>query len=109
MIRSVRITWTRRVVTGTGTGYKVARATVMPRRVSVSAMTVTTLLNQQYEHVQSVPATVWTVNHGLGHDPHVTVIDSGGNTVGGKVEYNTNKMSLTITFAVPFGGRAICT
>ena len=32
-----------------------------------------------YTHLQSLPNTVWTINHNLGMRPAVTILDTGGN------------------------------
>lgn len=52
---------------------------------------------------QSVPDTTWTVPHGLGKRPSVTVFDSAGTQVEGDVEH-TDTNTLTIEFAYPFSG-----
>jgi hypothetical protein len=36
---------------------------------------------------QATPAAVWTIVHGLGRYPSVTVVDSAGTVCGGAVEY----------------------
>ena len=61
----------------------------------------------KYAHIQPVPATVWTVVHGLNKRPAVTVTDSAGTVVSGTVQYD-NDNELTITFAAAFSGRADC-
>ena len=59
----------------------------------------------QYIHTQSVSSSTWTITHGLGFFPAVSVIDSGGNTVIGDVSYiSVNQVS--ITFSAAFGGKA---
>lgn len=58
-----------------------------------------------YEHIQSIPAAVWTVEHSLGRMPSVTVLTSAGDVVYGHVNHSdTNE--LTITFSAAFAGRA---
>lgn len=57
------------------------------------------------EHRQDVPSAVWTIAHGLGSIPAVTVVDSALNEVTGSVQH-TDTNNLTITFAFPFSGRA---
>lgn len=56
-------------------------------------------------HVQGTPEAVWTINHGLGKKPSVSVADSADNVVHGDVKY-INNATLTITFSAPFSGRA---
>jgi hypothetical protein len=58
-----------------------------------------------YLHQQLVPAATWTIDHGLGKEPSVTVIDSGGSVVIGDVSYPTLNRVVLI-FSAPFGGRA---
>jgi hypothetical protein len=59
----------------------------------------------EFVYDQSTPATVWTVNHGLGLNPAVVIVDSGGTQVYGTVEYITSNQ-LVITFSSAFGGKA---
>lgn len=61
-----------------------------------------------YLHTQNTPVTVWTINHGLGFKPNVTVIDSAGTSVEGQVIY-VDDNSLQVAFAVAFGGTATLT
>lgn len=58
-----------------------------------------------YVYNQGSPATTWTITHNLGQYPSVTVVDSGGTTVGGSVNY-LNSNTLEVTFTVAFGGKA---
>lgn len=60
-----------------------------------------------YRHVQLVAASTWTVVHNLGYKPAgIVVIDSAGTTIeGGAVTY-VDDTTLTLTFAVAFGGEA---
>lgn len=58
-----------------------------------------------YVHNQGVPSASWTVTHGLGFYPNVTVQDSTGRTVEGDITY-TNDNSLVLTFSGAFSGVA---
>lgn len=60
-----------------------------------------------YVHVQTSASTLWTVNHGLGVRPSVTVVDSGGNVVIGDVKHLSN-LVLEIRFRAGFSGEAVC-
>lgn len=60
---------------------------------------------RSYTHVQGTASTTWYVEHEMGRYPSVTVVDSAGTMVIGDVSYN-NENSLTITFSVPFSGKA---
>lgn len=66
--------------------------------------------SQAYRHIQSVPDSVWTINHGLGFYPNVTIVDSTGREVEGEVGW-VNQNSLTVSFfgsngPVSFAGEA---
>lgn len=58
-----------------------------------------------YEHEQVVPQSVWSVGHGLGGFPNVTVVDSTGRVVIGDVEYIDDN-SLQLIFSAAFSGKA---
>lgn len=58
-----------------------------------------------YTHEQITPAALWTITHGLGFYPNVTVVDSAGSGVEGEVVY-LDMNSLTVTFTSAFGGFA---
>lgn len=58
-----------------------------------------------YEHLQSVASTTWTINHNLGKNPSVTVIDSGGSYIVTDIAY-TNSNTLVLTFSAALGGTA---
>lgn len=58
-----------------------------------------------YVHNQGVAATEWTINHGLGFVPNVTVVDSGGSVVEGSYNY-PNSNTVVLTFSNPFSGKA---
>ncbi|MFZ9242226.1 MAG: hypothetical protein ACO295_03360 [Sediminibacterium sp.] len=59
-----------------------------------------------YVHVQNVAETVWVINHGLQFIPSITVIDSGGSVVEGSYSYSSDGNTVTLTFSVPFSGKA---
>lgn len=58
-----------------------------------------------YVHTQLGAATLWVVNHNLGRYPSVTVVDSGGTTVIGDVEY-VDGNAIRLHFSYPFSGLA---
>lgn len=61
---------------------------------------------QPYEHIQTVAAAAWTVNHNLGRWPSaVTVVTAGGVEVTGDVMHVSTSQTV-IAFAQPFAGRA---
>jgi hypothetical protein len=57
--------------------------------------------------VQSIPSATWTINHGLGKYPSVTVIDSAGQFVEGNIQY-TSLNQVILTFSGAFSGEASC-
>ena len=58
-----------------------------------------------YTHDQMIPATIWTINHGMDRFPSATVVDSGGTVVIGEVSY-LSANQITITFSAAFAGKA---
>ncbi len=58
-----------------------------------------------FVHDQLAPSDVWVVNHDLGMKPNVTVQDSAGTTVFGRITY-TSEDQLVLTFSAAFAGRA---
>lgn len=58
-----------------------------------------------YRHVQSVPASEWTVSHNLGKRPAVSVVDSSGKRVFGGLVY-VDDNNVILTFSSPFSGEA---
>lgn len=67
---------------------------------------ISNLVNDAYFSVaQSTPSATWTINHGLGKRPSVTVVDSANTVVEGEVEYIDNN-NLIIKFQGGFTGTA---
>ena len=58
-----------------------------------------------YVHIQSVPASVWNITHGLGFTPNITVVDTAGTVVEGSYNY-PNASTVVLTFIGAFSGRA---
>lgn len=58
-----------------------------------------------YYHIQSAPATTWSITHNLGFYPNVTTLNSAGDNVEGVVAYPTLN-SVTITFSEAISGKA---
>jgi hypothetical protein len=59
----------------------------------------------RYVHIQDTPSTLWAIAHGLGLEPAVVVVDSGGTQVHGETAYPSVNQ-VTITFSNAFGGKA---
>lgn len=60
----------------------------------------------RYEHVQSSPATQWTVNHNLGYKPSIEVLSPGGMVVIADVVHMTDNQTL-INFNAPQTGTVL--
>jgi len=60
---------------------------------------------QPYIHTQSVPASIWTVNHGLGHPADIVIFNPEGSEVTGEVRQVSDTVS-TIHFTKPQSGSA---
>ena len=58
-----------------------------------------------YVHIQTIPATVWSITHPLEFQPTLTVIDSAGTVVEGDVAYLPDR-TITVTFSAGFSGTA---
>lgn len=58
-----------------------------------------------YIHKQSEASSKWTIEHNLGRNPSVTIVDSAGTEVYGDVQY-VNDNVITVSFSAPFGGKA---
>jgi len=63
------------------------------------------LSGASYVHTQSVPEADWSIAHGLGRYPSVTVVDSAGTVVFGNVEYLSVNLVI-VHFNGAFGGAA---
>jgi hypothetical protein len=59
-----------------------------------------------YVHTQNVASSSWSVTHGLGFIPNITVIDSAGSVVEGSYTYSEDGNTVTLTFSSPFSGKA---
>jgi hypothetical protein len=63
--------------------------------------------DKTYQHDQGTPSSAWTVVHGLGKYPAVSVIDSAGTQLMAQVDH-TSLTQLVITFAGATAGTAVC-
>lgn len=59
-----------------------------------------------YVFIQSIPSSIWTINHNLNKAPSVTVIDSAGSMVMGEINY-IDMNNITIIFSGAFSGKAL--
>lgn len=60
-----------------------------------------------HEHVQTTPASEWTVTHNLGKRPNVTIFDDDGDEVLLEVDHLTSN-SFHVLWPVPMTGTVIC-
>jgi hypothetical protein len=58
-----------------------------------------------FTFTQASPASTWTIAHGLGYRPNISVVDSAGSQVEGNAVW-TDINNLTITFSGAFSGVA---
>jgi hypothetical protein len=58
-----------------------------------------------YAHTQNSASTTWSITHGLGFTPNITVVDSGGTVVEGSYNY-PNANTVVLTFSSSFSGKA---
>jgi len=82
------------LVTHLGESFKITKSTLF---AEVKPLT--------YTHSQMIPSSSWTINHNLGFEPAVSIVDSGGNVVFGDVLYLNNN-SIQINFSAGFSGKA---
>lgn len=58
-----------------------------------------------YVYTQNSPSSVWTITHGLGFIPNITVVDTAGTVIEGSYNY-VNPTTVQLTFAAAFAGKA---
>jgi hypothetical protein len=58
-----------------------------------------------YVHIQEVSSETWTITHGLGFTPNITVVDTAGTVVEGSYNY-PNSNTVVLSFIGAFSGRA---
>lgn len=62
--------------------------------------------DHHYVHEQMVPSAVWEVTHNMGKFPSVQVINNFNEVVVGDILF-VDDLSVVISFAGPFSGKAI--
>jgi len=63
------------------------------------------LSDLSYIHNQTTPSTTWTISHGLGFVPNITVVDSAGTVVEGSYNYPSASV-VVLSFSGAFSGKA---
>jgi hypothetical protein len=58
-----------------------------------------------YVHIQENASLTWTIAHGLGFTPNITVVDTAGTVVEGSYNY-PNSNTVVLSFIGAFSGRA---
>ena len=78
-----------------------------PKTESSWGTPVDLVTNQElgYVYTQTTPSSVWTITHGLGFIPNITVVDSAGTVIEGSYNY-ANSTTVQLTFAAAFAGKA---
>ena len=94
--------------TATGDFYGPKTSLVWPDEPFFTALTVATLNNERYVHLQEAALATWVITHPLGGNPSVTIVDSAGTTVIGEVKYDSTTQ-VTVFFTAPFSGFAYLT
>lgn len=69
--------------------------------------TSTIITSGGFEYTQSVPATVWTINHNLGYKPVIQLSNVLGEVVLADIEHLSTTTS-RVTFNIPMLGVARC-
>lgn len=63
-------------------------------------------IDANYVHDQAQPSSIWTINHPLNKKVSVTITDTAGTVVEGRVTINDGN-KVVIEFNFPFSGEAI--
>jgi hypothetical protein len=63
---------------------------------------------RRHEHTQGIASANWTINHTLGGQPSVKIVDSADTHVVGEVQY-TSTTQVVVSFTTPFSGKAYLT
>tara|TARA_B110000858_G_scaffold197645_1_gene260073 strand:- start:9 stop:566 length:558 start_codon:yes stop_codon:yes gene_type:complete len=79
--------------------------TVMGAVITAMALNTAKETDKHYVHTQSVSSATWVVTHSLGKHPSVSVTDSAGTAVVGKVDYDSLNQ-VTLNFKSTFSGKA---
>lgn len=58
-----------------------------------------------YTHTQASASSTWTINHGLGYRPSVTIFDNTATEVEGAITHN-DENNVTLEFSVAITGTA---
>lgn len=86
------------------------------KRLTIALEAVNTLTNElnllkaetkTYTHIQAVSSTVWVINHNLGFEPDIELIDSTGNQFVAAIFHNNNNKA-TVTLTTAKAGTARC-
>jgi hypothetical protein len=65
-------------------------------------------VSRRHVHYQTVPSDYWLIEHALGGEPSVMVVDSSKTMVVGEVRYISNTQ-IEVQFTAPFSGLAYLT
>lgn len=59
-----------------------------------------------FTYTQTIPATVWTINHNLGYRPSVELLDAGSQEIEGQVSHPTVNQTVIGPLNPPTAGQA---
>jgi hypothetical protein len=59
-----------------------------------------------YRHVQTTPATTWTIVHNLAFQPNIAVIDSNNREIWPGEVQHLDGVTVQLTFSAAVGGEA---
>lgn len=62
-----------------------------------------------YLHTQSIAASSWVINHGLGYDPNINILGTGNITIDGLITYPSGGSVLLVEFNSNFVGTGFLT
>jgi hypothetical protein len=68
-------------------------------------VSISSVADKNFVYTQSVPSSVWNINHLLNKKASIVIVDSGGTIVEGDVSYIDDN-NITVSFAAAFTGKA---
>lgn len=62
-----------------------------------------------YQHTQTVATGTWLVNHNLGYNPHIDIVDTSGKNIVGLITHPTGGVLSKVEFNYAVTGSGYCT
>lgn len=75
--------------------------------ILVALLSGNTIGDKHYTHNQTVPSTMWVINHNLGKRPSIDAVDNLGREIKGHLEYVNDNTSY-LYHSGPITGKAYC-